>query len=67
MSVMTYVWVVESLGDDTPTLLSVHTDKESANTAVVAYIKDYRHGGTEADYWVHAMKLNYTGVEEKHE
>lgn len=63
MTVMTHVWVVESLGDDTPTLLSVHTDKEAANAARAAYIKDYRHGGTEADYWIHAMKLNFTGVE----
>jgi len=63
MTVMTHVWVVESLGDDTPTLLSVHTDKASANAAVAAYTKSYRHGGTEADYWVHTMKLNHTGVE----
>ena len=63
MTTMTHVWVVESLSDDTPTLLSVHTDKESAAAARAAYIADYRHGGTEADYWVHAIKLNYTGVD----
>lgn len=63
MSAMTHVWVVESLGDDTPTLLSAHTDKEQAYAARAAYIKHYRHGGTEADYWVHTMKLNFTGVE----
>lgn len=61
----THVWVVESLGDDTPTLLSVHTDREQAYAARAAYIKHYRHGGTEADYWVHTMKLNFTGVEEE--
>jgi hypothetical protein len=33
MSNNTYVWVVESLGDDTPTLLSVHTTKEKAMAA----------------------------------
>lgn len=59
----THVWVVESLADDTPTLLSVHTDKESANAARDAYIRNYRHGGTQSDYWIHPMKLNYTGVE----
>jgi hypothetical protein len=63
MTTMTHVWVVESLDDDTPTLLSVHTDKESAYAARAAYIKDYRHGGTEANYWVHALKLNFTGLE----
>jgi hypothetical protein len=64
MTTMTHVWVVESLADDTPTLLSVHTDKESAAAARAAYIADYRHGGTEADYWIHAMKLNFTGVDD---
>lgn len=58
-----YVWVVESLGDDTPTLLSVHTDMDSALKAREAYIKDYRHGGSGDDYWVHAMCLNKTGIE----
>lgn len=67
MNAMTHVWVVEDLNDDTPTLLSVHTDKESAFSARDEYIKDYRHGGTEADYWVHAMKLNFTGIEGKDE
>ena len=62
MTDLTHVWVVESLGDDTPTLLSVHTDQQAAYAARTAYIKDYRHGGTEADYWVHTMKLNWTGV-----
>lgn len=60
---LTHVWVVESLGDDTPTLLSVHTDKESAIAARDAYIKDYRHGGVQSDYYIHPMKLNYTGVD----
>ena len=59
----THVWVVESLGDDTPTLLSVHTDMAQAYAARTAYTKNYRHGGTEADYWVHTMKLNFTGLE----
>jgi hypothetical protein len=61
---MTHVWVVESLlEDNAPVLLSVHTDKESANAARAAYIADHRHGGTQADYWIHTMKLNYTGVD----
>lgn len=63
MTTSTHVWVVESLGDDTPTLLSVHTDMERAYAARAAYIKNYRYGGTEADYWVHTMKMNFTGVE----
>lgn len=57
------IWVVESLADDTPTLLSAHTDMASAYAARAAYIKSYRYGGTEADYWVHTVKLNYTGLE----
>lgn len=57
-----YVWVVESLADDAPSLLSVHTDKQSAYEARAGYINHYRHGGTEADYWVHTMKLNFTGL-----
>ena len=61
---MTHVWAVESLSDDTPTLLSVHTDKESANAAVAAYTKSYRYGGVQSDYWVHQVRLNYTGVED---
>lgn len=64
MTTMTHVWVVESLTDDTPTLLSVHTDKHSANDAVKDYIADYRHGGIQSDYWVHPVKLNYTGVDQ---
>ena len=64
MTTSTHVWVVESLGDDTPTLLSVHTDMQQAYAARAAYIKHYRHGGTEADYWVHQVKLNHTGVED---
>lgn len=62
MSEMTHVWVVE-FRDDTNQLLSVHTDMESACAARTAYINNYRYGGTEADYWVHAMKLNFTGLE----
>mgnify|MGYP006288515083 CR=1 FL=1 len=58
-----HVWVVESLSDDTPTLLSVHTTKELAFAARDAFIKDYRNGGTEADYWVHAMRLDHTEQE----
>lgn len=58
-----YVWVVESLADDVPRLLSVHTDRESAVLARAAYMADYRFGGTEDDYSVHGMLLNYTGVE----
>ena len=61
---MQHVWVVESLGDDTPTLLSVHTDKESANAARDAYVKSYRYGGIQSDYWIHSMKLNPCLVED---
>lgn len=59
-----FVWVVESLGDDTPTLLSVHTTQEKATEARDAYIKSYRYGGDENDYWVHGMRLDYTGLED---
>jgi len=64
MSKNTYIWVVESLGDDTPTLLSVHTTKEKALEARDSYIKSYRHGGATDDYWVHFMRLDYTGITE---
>lgn len=60
-----HVFVVEHLGDDTPTLLSVHTTQEKAFAARSAYIKDYRHGGTADDYWVHGVRLDYTGLEER--
>jgi hypothetical protein len=63
MSTPTHVWVVHSLSDDTPTMLSVHTTQELAYAARAAYIADYRNGGTEADYWVQAVRLNWTGVE----
>jgi hypothetical protein len=65
MSKNTYIWVVESLGDDTPTLLSVHTTKEKAMAARDNYIKSYRHAGTADDYWVHFMRLDYTGITEE--
>ena len=65
MSKNTYIWVVESLGDDTPTLLSVHTTKEKAMAARDDYIKSYRHAGTADDYWVHFMRLDYTGITEE--
>ena len=61
---MNHVWVVESLMDDTPTLLSVHTTQEKANEARDAYIKSYRYGGNANDYWVHGMRLDYTDVTE---
>lgn len=60
---MNSVWVVLSLFDDTPTFMSVHTDDEQARAAREAYIKDYRYGGDEADYRIHEVKLNYTGLE----
>lgn len=60
-----YVFVVESLFDDTPTLLSVHTTQEKALAARDDYIKNYRHGGTTDDYWVHGMRLDYTGLTEE--
>lgn len=59
---MEHVFVVESLGDDTPTLLSVHTTQEKAVAARDDYIKSYRHGGNANDYWVHGMRLDYTGI-----
>lgn len=59
-----HMWVVESLGDDTPTLLSVHTTQEKALAARDEYIKSYRYGGTADDYWVHGMRLDYTGLTE---
>ena len=65
MSKNTYVWVVENLGDDTPALLSVHTTKEKAMAARDDYIKSYRHAGTADDYWVHFMRLDYTGITEE--
>ena len=52
------------MGDDTPTLLSVHTTKEKALEARDSYIKSYRHGGATDDYWVHFMRLDYTGITE---
>lgn len=59
-----YIWVVESLGDDTPTMLSLHDTQEKALAARDAYIKHYRHGGDAFDYWVHAVRINRTGLEE---
>lgn len=61
---MEYVWVVESLADDTPSLLSVHTDKELANAARDAYVKSYRYGGIQSDYWIHRVKLNPSVAED---
>ena len=62
---MTHVFVVESLMDDTPTLLSVHTTQEKALAARDDYIKCYRHGGNANDYWVHGMRLDSTGITEE--
>ena len=53
------------MGDDTPTLLSVHTTKEKAMAARDDYIKSYRYAGTADDYWVHFMRLDYTGITEE--
>ena len=61
---MKYVWVVEFLADDTPTLLSVHSDKELANAARDTYVKSYRYGGLQSDYWIHAVMLNPPVVED---
>lgn len=58
-----YIWVVESLVDDTPTLVSLHSDQAKAFAARDAYTKSYRYGGTADDYWVHGVKLNWTGLE----
>jgi hypothetical protein len=62
---MEHVFVVESLMDDTPTLMSVHTTQEKALAARDDYIKCYRHGGNANDYWVHGMRLDYTGITEE--
>lgn len=62
---MSHVFVVESLMDDTPTLLSVHTTQEKALAARDDYIKCYRYGGNANDYWVHGMRLDYTGIAEE--
>ena len=43
---MKYVWVVEFLAYDTPMLVSVHANEDSAIAAVAAY------GDTQSDYWV---------------
>jgi hypothetical protein len=51
--------------DDTPTLMSVHTTQEKALAARDDYIKCYRHGGNANDYWVHGMRLDYTGITEE--
>lgn len=59
---MEYVWVVDFL-DDSTTTLSIHTTKALAEAARDAYINSYRHGGTADDYWVHGVKLNWTGLE----
>ena len=58
MNTTTHVWVVESLFDDTPTLLSVHINVASAHAARAAYMADYRNGGTESDYRVRAVEIN---------
>jgi hypothetical protein len=57
-----HIWVVEFL-DDCNQLLSVHDTQENALAARDAYIKSYRHGGTTEDYWVHAVRINRTGLE----
>jgi hypothetical protein len=59
-----YIWVVESLCDSTPTLLSVHTSQHNALAARDAYMGDGRISRSEADYWVHGMKPDWTGLEE---
>jgi hypothetical protein len=61
---MKFVWMVDFLAEDTPHTLSVHTTKALAEAARDAYIKSYRHGGTEDDYWVHGVSLNRTGLED---
>jgi hypothetical protein len=40
----------------------VHTDQQTARAAVHDYIAHPHFGGTQADYWVHSVKLNWTGV-----
>jgi len=62
---MKFVWMVDFLGEDTPHTLSVHTTQALAEAARDAYIKSYRHGGTEDDYWVHGISLNRTGLEDE--
>jgi hypothetical protein len=59
----THMWVVENLFDDTPSLMSIHSKKAKAFAAREAYVKDYRHGGELNDYWVHAVRIDWTGLE----
>jgi hypothetical protein len=53
-----HVWVVENYFDDTPTLMSIHSDQTKALAARDEYIKDERNGGTANDYWVHAVRID---------
>ena len=63
MNKETHMWVVENLFDDTPSLMSIHSDMAKAYAAREAYVKSYRHGGELNDYWVHAIRIDWTGLE----
>jgi len=60
MSERQMVYVVESLADDTPTTLSIHSTRESAQAAVPQYMADYRMGGSEDDYRIQSVLLDWT-------
>ena len=65
MSERQMVYVVESLADDTPTTLSIHSTRESAQAAVPRYMADYRMGGSEDYYQIRSVLLDWTIYEEE--
>jgi hypothetical protein len=66
MSERQMVYVVESLADDTPTTLSIHSTRESAQAAVPLYMADYRLGDREDCYRIQSVLLDWTIYEETH-
>jgi len=59
----THLWIVEAGRGDAPEFLSVHSTREKATKARTDYTHDYRHGGTDDDYRVREVRLDWTGVE----
>jgi hypothetical protein len=60
------VFIVETWHDDNVlTFLSVHSTRESAEAAVPLYMADYRLGGSEKDYVIKSLPLDWTIYDEE--
>lgn len=65
MSERQIVFTVEMWHDDNVLVnLSIHSTRESAEAAVPRYMADYRLGGSEKDYVIKSLPLDWTIYEE---